>query len=243
MPMPSIRLISVTLLAVAALVPVAPAGAQDSSDPAARDILSRVQKTYADARSYEDDGTIAITYTLHERTVLTTSKTFSTAYERPGRFRFICQGDPRQQDERYLIWRDGEKMGHWSSRQPIFVTDQSFNYAVTLAARPAISDRASHTVASLLMPTEVFGYGLDTMTELKRLDDGTLDGDVCYRIEGEAPGIDRIIWVAQSTQLIRRIEERSHNSQTETERITTYHPVLGGDVEETRLALPEFAAR
>jgi len=239
----SVRLAPLALIIVAALFRMASADMPDPSDPDAHAIFDRVQQLYAGARSYQDDGDTRITYTLSDGTTRSTMKTFSTAFERPGRFRYLGQGDRLQRNERYVIWRDGAQVGHWSSRRPVFKTDDSFNDAVTIAVQPAVFDRASYTVASLLMPTEVWGYGLDTMTDFKRLNDATLDGDLCFRIEGEAGDVDNIVWVAQSSHLIRRIEERSHASTIEIERITTYHPVIDAAVDGKKLELPAYVAK
>jgi len=239
----SIRLAPLALIVVAAVGRSASAETPSPGDPDARAIFDRVQKTYAEARTYQDEGVVQITYTLSDGTALSTTKVFSTAFTRPERFRYMCQGDRRQRSERYVIWRDGAEIGHWSSRRPVFKSDDSFNDAVTFAVRPAVADPASYTVASLLVPAEVRGYGVDTTTELKRLDDEALDGDPCFRIEGETDDVDRILWIAQSSHLIRRIEERSHTSTTEIERITTYHPVLDAAVKEANLELPAFVAK
>ena len=58
-----------------------------ADDLTAHEILSRMKKVYENAQTYRDKGLVKMVIRFPER-VRTVKKPFSTAFIRPGRFRF-----------------------------------------------------------------------------------------------------------------------------------------------------------
>jgi outer membrane lipoprotein-sorting protein len=83
--------------------------AQESESPlTAQEILKQMANRYASCQSYRDSGEV-----IQVKSDATGKKTqetrFTTAFRRPGRFRFEYQYRfPRYGLYRYIVWADGE---------------------------------------------------------------------------------------------------------------------------------------
>jgi hypothetical protein len=217
-------------LAALLSIPVAlRAAGADSLSPA--EILARMAKVYAGCTSYRDSGLIRSTF-IEGRTTRTEERSFTTAFERGGRFRYELTD--KEGGHRFVAWRDGQDVRVWWDVKSGVTRPASLDLA--LAGGTGISGGSAHTVPALLL-AEVSGNRLTDLQNLKRLADGALGNDPCYRVEGTLGDQPLTVWIDQRNYLVRRIDRhRQLTKRLQVDRATTYQPVLDGEIPAKALA-------
>lgn len=232
------------------------AQAAEGPEPSARQILDRMAAAYARCRTYQDSGRVTRVFVSaggrREDTM-----PFATAFIRPSSFRFeFFSGD-----RRFLAVTDGSATRTWWDVQPGVKDAPSLDLA--LAGATGISGGAAHTVPVLLMPERISGRRLADLVELQRLDDASLDGIDCFRVQGElrsdrdaakqdeirqqvlkVTGRDlgiwkmapEVLWIDKTSLLLRRIERLTAHGEWTVQTVTAYKPEVDGEIAESQLA-------
>lgn len=210
--------------------PRAGAPAATAAKPSAEAIVARMARTYADARSYSDEGEVTLVFT-DATTQRTQGKPFSTRFVRPKRFRFeFTERDFFDQPRRYVIWTDAapERSKTWWTIRPA-VEEHSLPLAVGAAA--GVSSLSSLTIPRLLMPEAVQGRALTDLKGLKLAGEEVVDGALCDKIEGTTPrGDPETVWIDRATHLVRKVAGTTKIPGASVEQTTVYRPQINGEI-------------
>ena len=205
----------------------------------AEKIMAQVKQTYAQCKSYRDSGVVTTTF-IESSGTRTVKKPFTTAFIRPDRFRF----EFREKDHSYIIMSKGNEVKTWWDIQPVIQKGKSLGMAI--AAATGVSGGSAHTVPNLLMAEVIGGRIIADVAETKRLDDGKASGRDCYRIQGlSRDGTSpSILWIEKGSFLLRKIDEQHKFERFRTETVTSYEPVVNGNIADALLEfnLPPSAA-
>lgn len=236
------RIIGPLALAVLLIVPaLSRAGAQQTSAPTAEQILAQMLSTYTACSSYMDTGEVRTVY-LEERGRRTVALPFSTAFVRPASFRFEFRSRRGESEwDQYVIWKQDEVVKSWWSIRPGVITDRSFSMSVSGAA--GISNKASLTVPSMLLPEELRANPLKGLANLRLVGEEKLGAQDAYKIEGQDDrGNLLTFWVdKQRSLLLQTFEKRKFTKPDgkgtfETETTTVYAPRVNETVPASKLA-------
>lgn len=227
----------VCLMLVACATPAAPVSPKPMT---ADDILRATADTYAHARSYTDHG--QQTTTFHGKPSFVATKTFQTAFERDGRFRFEYreEGDPARA---FVVWSDGSHAQiSWYVKPGIL---DAKNLSFALAAATGVSGGTAHNIPALLMPA-VGGRLVTSIDHPVREADETIDGQPCFRISGSAHQASFTLWIDVRSHMVRQIRERSQipgkQGPIDVDAITTYKPSPDTAVDPLQVQPPSPAA-
>ncbi len=197
----------------------------------ATEVMARAATTYEACTTYRDSGVMTRTFRAEEGTQ-EESQTFTTAFERPYRFRFEC----REAENRYIIYADAATVRAWWGIQDGIQPMASIDDAIARAVGP--SNGASHTIPRLLMPEQVRGRSLAELSNLERLPDALLEDIPCYRITGaDRNGAPYTVWIDRVTYLVRRIDEEHEFPDFSTTDSTVYYPELNPELTDTEFHL------
>jgi len=225
----------------------APSGeAADGST--ALQILRAMEQAYVGCRSYRDTGEVR-TAVVTDGGRAGSERPFSTAFVRPGRFRFSFT-DPGlgERSSSYIVWSDGTDVRSWWDAKPGVRDPGSLQAALTPAA--GISGGSSVRVPGLLMP-EAMGQG-PLLVAPERIGDDTDRGVVCFRVRGRSRKTPytlstgaRVltvkdetvtVWIDRATFLLRKVEETRTFDTYTSESTTTYAPEVNADIPAAQLA-------
>ena len=191
-------------------------------------LAKRVNDTYAQARSYRDEGTVTSElFKGKERQALTQS--FQTAFVRPNHFRFESKdtADLGGIEQKYIIWTTkgaDDSMRWWSLKS----TEEHGRLDLWLAGGRSITGGASLAVPLLLLPSLAHTPLITDLKSLHTLPNEKVDGTPCLVLEGvrEETRDTITIWVGQSDFLIRQIRRSGANADFRSVVTLTYHPQL-----------------
>jgi RNA polymerase sigma factor (sigma-70 family) len=210
--------------------PRAEAQAAPAIKPSAEAIIARVAKTYADARSYSDEGEVTLVFT-DATSQRIQGKPFSTRFVRPRLFRFeFTERDFFNQPNRYVIWTDTapERSKTWWTIRPN-IEEHPLDLAVGAAA--GVSSRSSHIIPRLLMPGVVQGQSLIDLKGLRLAGEDIVDGALCDKIEGTTPrGDPETVWIDETTNLVRKVAGTIKIPGATVEQTTVYRPRLNVEI-------------
>jgi outer membrane lipoprotein-sorting protein len=219
------------LLTVLFLVP---ASAEEPKPDAlaARDVLDRMAKTYAECKSYRDSGMGKIKI-IEPQGKFVQATSFSTVFVRPKRFRFEYTQKQMFFETRRILWCNGNEVKSWWSVQPGIKKEESLGMAV--AGATGVSGGSAHTIPALLLPNEVGGRCLTDLTEAKRIEDDHIGKVACFRINGNYGDSPMTLWLDQKQFLVRRMDSQRKFKDFRTEETTTYEPVIEEKIAEKLL--------
>lgn len=237
--MRSIKLQLLSLIACAAVAMVAagqdPPQAKISAGDAG--ILKRIRDTYAQCESYRDKGEVQIVFVrdgVQESPVL---KPFTTAFVRPGRFRFEFRSHfefrgKRGDENSYVVWTDKDVVYRWLSTQSGI--EVARDLGVAIAGATGVSSGSAYVVPSMLMPDLVGGKGV-LSRGARVLGGDVLNGFDCYKIESP---LGATLWFDKEELMLRRmIRVRVFEGKGfSTETTTNYQPELNGEVSDSDLS-------
>lgn len=190
----------------------------------AKEIFDRVVQTYGECDTYRDTGIMTRTFLAGEN-VQEEAQTFSTAFERPYRFRFEC----REAENRYIVYADAATVRAWWDAREGIQPMSSLDEAIARAVGP--SNGASHTIPRLLLPERIRGRSLAELLSLERLSDAMLEDVPCYRVTGaDRSGAPYVVWIDRASFLVRRIDEEHAFSEFNTTDRTVYYPELNAEL-------------
>ncbi|MGL4551843.1 MAG: RNA polymerase sigma factor [Gemmataceae bacterium] len=198
---------------------------------AAKQIVDRMAKAYADCKSYQDSGAVKTLF-IENGGNRTVEKPFTTAFVRAGRFRFEFRDMVGDQETRFIVWSDGKGVQTWWDVKPGVEKPRSLELALGGAA--GVSSNSSLSVPQLLLPDKM-GWRRLALAEPKRAKDGKLTNVDCFRVEGTYGGNPITLWIDKKAYLVRRIDEQTTFPGFRTEQTTTYDPVIDKKVADKLL--------
>jgi len=195
-------------------------------------IIAKMTRTYAGARSYEDDGEVTIVFIgpTGKRTV---KRPFLTKFVRPKLYRYEFterSGDGEDERNRYVIWSDAapERSKTWWTIQPEI---KEGPLALAIGAGTGISGVSSFTVPNLLMPDTIPGLPLTGLKDLKPIGEEAVDEAPCDKIEGKnVRGDTQTVWIDKATSLVRKIFTAYTIPGSAIEQTTTYRPRVNVEI-------------
>jgi len=206
-----------------------------ATQPAARQILDKMAHAYSSCKSYKDEGVVTTVFFDSNGRKRTTKKPFTTAFVRPGRFRFEFKERRGEEEwDRYIVWRDGKSVRTWWSVRPGINNLKSLSMA--LSGATGVSGGSAHRIPSLLMPDELVDFCFTHLTDLELLDDEDVDGVLCFKIQGkDFRGEVNTLWIEKRSYLVWKIVGYSKFPDFRTETTTTYKPQFNVDVRPEEL--------
>ena len=215
----------------------AQAPAVPASVSPAEEVMARMVKTYADARSYRDEGEVTLVF-VDASGRQTQKKPFATMFVRPKLYRFeFTERGTFEEPKRYVIWSDAapDRAKTWWTIQPK-VREDSLARAAGAAA--GVSSLSSLTIPRLLMPQTIQGQSpADLKGFLGLVDIENVDGVPCDKVEGtNLRGDVDTVWIDKASSLVRKVSGTSKILKASVEQTTVYRPQV--DVE---IAAKEFA--
>jgi RNA polymerase sigma factor (sigma-70 family) len=195
-------------------------------------IIAKMTRTYAGARSYEDDGEVTIVFTgpMGKRTV---KRPFFTKFVRPKLYHYEFterSGDGENERNRFVIWSDAapERSKTWWTIQPEI---KEGPLAMAIGAGAGISGASSSTVPNLLMPDTISGLPLIGLHDLKLIGEEAVDEAPCDKIDGKnIQGDPQTVWIDKATSLVRKIFTAYTIPGSEIEQTTTYRPRVNVEI-------------
>jgi len=195
----------------------------------AKQILEKMATIYATCQSYRDSGAVTNFFNPDHIDV----KPFSTAFVRPGQFRF--EYDDPTPDKSYIVWAKAGEVRTWWYVEPGVKNPTSLGRAI--AGATGVSGGSAHTIPNLLLPDEIGGRKLTEMTELVRLPDEVVDGSPCCKLQGKFANEPTTLWLEKTTYLVRRIVGESDLAR----ETTVYTPEVDKEIpaEELKFNSPD----
>ena len=241
---------SVTVLLLGTVVFAQQPTSRGSNSLTAEQIVDQAAQVYARCDSYRDSGVASTTYVSEDRE-WTADKPFETAFVRPDRIRFEFQdmsiGDPPPS---YIIWADGNDVRTWWDVQP--GVNRPATVSRALAGATGGSQGTAHRIPSMLRPDPSAPKSALELSYARRIEDGEVDGFVCFRIRGQSIMTPRTlgsgensivlsensstIWIDKQSYLVRRVDESNVYDSFRTETVTTYHPEINVEIPSEQLA-------
>ncbi|QMW05736.1 hypothetical protein [Spirosoma foliorum] len=227
-----------------------------SQDLSGKQIFERMLRVYAEANTYQDQGSVQTDfYELGQKEPkITNTLNFTTAYNRQAaRFRFqyevqdsfeykgkkIGRATP---PEKMVIWSQGNNVQRWWTIDDSTSREASLGDALAVAT--GVSGTSSRKVPYLLMPKATdAGWGIDSLQNVKLLGTDVLDKASCYRLTGHLANDywknkEILLWVDQKTFLLRRVDEADSSISKPKQLVKkslTYQPILNQPVSEEAL--------
>jgi hypothetical protein len=190
---------------------------------------------YASCKSYADHGKARTTF--YEGSVpRTIDKPFSTAFERPSRFRFeFTEQGADWRTRRFIVWRDESNVKSWWTIQPETRTHENLSQA--LGAAHGVSGGSALNVPSMLTGDLMDSGRIQTITELVLKGEEKVGGKKAYRIEGRDWQHRLLtIWIDKESFLLLKIHEQMKLKGVESETTITYQPRINVNIKPDELA-------
>jgi outer membrane lipoprotein-sorting protein len=184
----------------------------------AQQILARMATTYATCKSYRDSGQVTNFFSPQHIDV----KPFRTAFVRPNQFRF--EYDDPGPEKPYIVWAKGDTVRTWWYVRPGVQTPPSLGLGI--AGATGVSGGSAHTIPTLLLPDQIGGRSMSSLTDLTRLPDEAVDDTPCFKLQGKFADEPTTLWLAKETYLIRRIVEDTKLTRT----TTVYRPEIDKEI-------------
>jgi outer membrane lipoprotein-sorting protein len=201
----------------------------------ARQIIDKMAHAYSSCKSYYDEGVVKAVF-FRNRRRWTEELHFTTAFVRPGRFRFeFTRGFGKEGIwNRYIVWRDGKSVRTWWSIEPEIENPGSLS--MELAGATGISRGSANKMPRLLLPDEIGGWSLTNLMEPELLEDEIVNGVPCFRIHGKDNLDDtNKLWIEKKSYLVRKIATQHSFPDLRTEITTTYNPRFNVDIQPDQL--------
>jgi outer membrane lipoprotein-sorting protein len=199
----------------------------------ANEIIKRMEKVYANSKSYSDSGVVRSVFISTDRTH-TVEKPFTTVFIRPDRFRYEFKEKKQgNQEQRFIIYRKGKDLQtYWNIKNDL--KPESLDRAV--ASATGVSGGSAITVPAMLLPNEITWRRAIRFRKPKRIDDDLIDKVDCYRIHDLVFNIiPTTIWIDKKTFLLRKIYREQEFDDFRTQETTIYNPILNGNVADNLL--------
>ena len=118
-------------------------------------------------------------------------KPFRTAFVRPDQFRF--EADDPDPEKPYVVWAKGDEVRTWWHVRPGVQKPPSL--ARGIAAATDVSGGSAHTIPTLLLPGQIGGRSMASLTDLTRLPDEAVDDTPCFKLQGKFADQPTTLWL------------------------------------------------
>jgi outer membrane lipoprotein-sorting protein len=199
----------------------------------ANEIIKRMEKVYANCKSYSDSGVVKTVFISPDVT-RTEKKPFTTAFIRPDHFRFEFKEKKKgNREQRFIIYLKGKDLQtYWNIKNDL--KPESLDSAI--ASATGVSGGSAITVPAMLLPNEIKWRRAIRFRKPKRIDDELFDKVDCYRVHDLIFNIiPTTIWIDKKTFLLRKIYREQEFDDFRTQETTTYNPILNGNVADNLL--------
>jgi len=210
-----------------------------SDTDTAKNIIIQMADTYKDCKSYLDSGVVKTTFFMKKGPYVD-NKPFTTAFVRPGRFRFAFRSQlpmPKAKPTHCIIWVKNKEILVWKDAKSGIQKETSLSDAIADFA--GTSGGASQTIPVLIKASKVGGRSVSEIQQPKRLKDSLQDGVICYLIQGKRMASSTsfiTLWISKKTFLIHRIDSSQKFTDFRTETTKIYKPQINIAIDESKLA-------
>jgi hypothetical protein len=193
-------------------------------------ILDKMVSVYASCSSYVDQGKIVDIYGSQEDR----TRTFTTAFVRPSKFRFEFDEDRFTGPSHYIVWRDGTTIQSWWTIKPQTITYETLAAALGTAA--GVSGGSTVNVPSMLMGDLQDTHRISTMTELNLEREEKIGKRMAYRIAGRDWRHNLLtVWIDKESFLLLKIFQSKKLKSGPVVSTTTYEPQINIPVSPDKL--------
>ena len=207
-------------------------------------ILAQVKANYAQCQSYMDSGQVQTVY-IRERERRTEIKPFTTAFVRPGGFRFEFQSRRGELEwDRYIVWqKDSAVKSLWTPNEE----EREFNdLGRALAGPTGVSGGSASLMPALLLPQIIRGGLLKVLTNVTLVGEDSVGKFAAYKLEAlDLAGRTVTLWIDKGRLVLLRLYQKrkidpsklpnGKGAPFETENTITFDPVINEPVPATRL--------
>jgi hypothetical protein len=130
--------------------------------------------TYAACESYRDSAEVTNFFSPQHIAV----KPFRTAFVRPDQFRF--EYDDPDPEKPYIVWAKGDEVRTWWYVKPDVQNPSSLGLGI--AGATGVSGGSAHTIPDQLLPDQIGGRSVVSLTDLTRLSDDAVDDTPCFKL-------------------------------------------------------------
>lgn len=188
----------------------------------AQKVFDAMLKTYAEASTYQDFGTVTTLLETKQNTIKT-QLIFRTAHQRAtGQFRFAYLEEKRTRfttlDEKcHVSWSDGKSTkSYWTIDNRV---SEYQHIAESLAAATGVSGTTSRKIPGLLLNEPIrAGWDIRSIGDLQMMPNEQIKDADCYHVSGQVMQTNRKIqvdlWIDQKTYLIKKIVEEGSSMGT-----------------------------
>lgn len=196
----------------------------NTPEPDPHKILKEMILLYANAESYQDNGTVTVV--SGDPTFLAGSDnarfenassqnndivTFRFYFARPGMFRFEWENSFLPVSRTSVVWSDGKQAYGWLPMMPAkdgrFTLYNAMDLKGNVVQSTRLSAGAIFSVPSLLdrdIAYSTFADMLISMKAVRLLREEPFDGEICYVIEGRISDVPKLLWVGKESRLLRK---------------------------------------
>lgn len=197
------------------LVATVPALGQ-STDLNGEQIVAKMAKEYASAKSYQDNGIVQASSGVSNGP-LEKIVAFKTYFVRPKRIRFEWIYTDKYSDSNFqIVWSDGKDTFTYWVTDPV---EKNPDLSSGIAGATGVSRGSGHTIPALLLE-EISGFRMTEMTRLSLLREERFEDENCYVVEGFHPfGFPYHLWISKRDFLIRKLSRRNEKNEILQEEI------------------------
>ncbi|WP_425616978.1 TlpA family protein disulfide reductase [Anatilimnocola sp. NA78] len=178
----------------------------------ANKILQRLLKTYRDAKSYQDQAVVKLSYKANGQDVVQDFPA-AVAFERPNRLALdVYQAKVRIDGKRFKASIHDPDSGENLDGQVVVRTAPLMLKLADLASDPLLYDtlagrpRRQPIQLELMLESRGLANAFADDVACQLLDDGISNGRGCKRIAVPSPGGNFIFWVDRENSLLRRLD-------------------------------------
>lgn len=229
--------ISITRLLFALLVLLIAAAPSPAQEPNANEILGKVAATYANCRSYYDEGSVSgAAYGF-------SNGYFRTTFVRPAHLAFEVwrSRDDRDRQPIWVVWKNGDSIKTWvpSSLRAASGARKDASLDTALDSLAGATAGASLYISPLLLPNLFRTTDLLThISDLRVAGHEKIDGRETFRIEGRLWGDQEIkLWIDKVQYSILKTTRRIFVGGQRIESTVNFKPIVNADIPSERLRL------
>jgi VWFA-related protein len=202
----------------------------------ATEILAKVTAVYGGCRTYSDEGT-SNTETSGVRGRHTY---FSSAFVRPGNFRFQLWFNSEKPgiSTPWVVWKNGDVIQ--TQGVPSSAGVQNIRFDTVLSRLAAFSAGSSLVVPQLLLPDAFRAVQLFSLiVDAKVAGEDKINGRQSFRIEGVLAGLPIKLWIDKTQYLVLKTYRKVNVGNRQEESTVQYKPKVNVDIPPEDLTLPQ----
>lgn len=217
-----------------------------SKSPSSLEILAMVADAYKGMTSYQDNG-ISLTEFNRSGADHTVERHFTTAFSRPGQFRFeFTQAAAGGSGiDSYVVWMKDHEVKSWWTIGSKVNDHESLGNAISGAT--GVSGGTAYTVPSILLKEAAWKEKTwVSLSDSYRITDGAERGIECFRIQRLTSSSAKVIhdiqmpsskgkvtyWVSKDDYLLIRVDEETDFGKFSTISQVQYFPIINTPIPE-----------